>query len=173
MLLSYQRALGDKIKKKRHRGNEFYPQLIPFNSCRTWHPLKERHITKIDHVLACKGNLKKMWKREGFTDHRSNKNPIRLEINDKERELWKFINSFSFLMQPSFPRHILPGDTVHKKLHLTVKAERWLWCSSQWLPCPWSIATHWLKGWRAHMASWFKGNKKYIKWFLKYHLNYS
>jgi hypothetical protein len=32
-------------------------------------------------------------------------------------------NSFSLLMQPGFQQLFPPGDTQHKKLHLTVKAE--------------------------------------------------
>lgn len=95
---------------------------------------------------AAKKELKKIWRAELLQASFSNKNPIRLEMNDIWRGHWKFQNSSSLLVQPGFQQLFPPGDPIHKKLHLTVKAGRWLWCSSQWLSCPCSTEAHWLKG---------------------------
>lgn len=80
--------------------------------------------------LAAKKELKKIWGAELLQASFSNKTPIRLGMNDIWRGRWKFRNSFSLLVQPGFQQLFPPGDTIHKKLHLTVKAGRWLWCSS-------------------------------------------
>ena len=75
---------------------------------RTFHPIAEEYtffssahgpFSRIDHILAHKSNLSKFKKTEIISSIFSNKNAMRLDINDKKKTLrntntWRLNNMF-------------------------------------------------------------------------------